>query len=90
MNKSLEIKNRPIEHYMLSIFSLIVQGEQKILLNSYGSVNSKTIDLINLINKIILPNFFDVTIEHDTQKIKLTDESKEYAISSLSATLKIK
>ena len=86
MANILEIKNRPLEHYILSIFSLIASGEKKIYLKSYGSINGKTLDIINIMSKIIVSNKLDVEIKNKVEK----SEPEDYNISVLLATLKIK
>ncbi|MFQ5788661.1 MAG: hypothetical protein ACE5H1_11860, partial [Thermodesulfobacteriota bacterium] len=64
MDSAFVIRHRPFEHYVLSIFSLLLRGETEIRLKSYGKCMSKTVDLINFLNEDILPDMF--SIETDT------------------------
>ena len=41
----IEIRNRPLCHYLLSIYSLFLQGAEEVLLKSHGSINGKNSDI---------------------------------------------
>ena len=61
LTNTIIVKRRPLEHYFLSIFSLILNEEKEIILKSYGSSIGTAIDIVNLLTGKILPNFFNVT-----------------------------
>lgn len=71
MNNIITIKNRPLGHYFLSIFSLILQGEKEIVLKSQGSTNARTIDIANLVSQSIFPNMFQVQVKSLIEEVKI-------------------
>jgi len=82
MDSALVIRHRPFEHYVLSIFSLLLRGEAEIRLKAYGKCISKTVDIINLLNEDLLPETFSV--ETDTA----IEQSNGYKVSTFMATLR--
>jgi DNA-binding protein Alba len=70
MDSAFVIRHRPFEHYILSIFSLLLRGETEIRLKAYGKCISKAVDIINLLNEDLLPEMFlvktDTAIEQSS------------------------
>lgn len=85
MAKPIYIRNRPIEHYLLSIFSLLLQGEKEIVLKSFGSINGRTIDLAYLIKNNILPETFDIDVKCNVEDVSVGDST--YKASSITVIL---
>lgn len=71
-----------MEHYLLCVTSIIARGEKEIVFESMGSANARTIDLANLVAKLILPGEFEV----QPPVIEVRKEGK-YRVSYLSITL---
>lgn len=93
MDSDLEVKSRPIEHYILSIFSLLVQGKEKIRLKAYGRAIGRTIDIVNLLNQRITPDLFDIKLQCKSEKTKIVSGERLIggpSISSIIATLEVK
>jgi len=86
MEDFIIIKNRPIGHYLLSIFSMLLRGKERITLKSYGSCNGKNADLVNLITKTIMPDVFNVDFRNTHESITSIGESFESSV--LTTTLK--
>lgn len=85
------VRNRPLEHYLLSIFSLLSQEEKKIIVKSYGSLNGKNIDMVNLLTEKILPDTFEVEFNNSIEKLKARSPGKSgFKVSKLISTLKVK
>lgn len=82
------IKNRPLGHYLLSLFSLFLSGADEVTLKSHGSLIGKTADLVNLVTQDILPYAFEVTFENSVQDIQSIGSS--FKVSVLGATLKLR
>ena len=74
------IKNRPLEHYFLSIFSLILNEEKEIILESYGSSIGKTTDIVNLLTGKILPNYFNLTLEPSISNINVNNSRNKISV----------
>jgi len=88
MKDFILIRNRPIGHYLLSIFSLLLQDEKEIILKSYGSLNGKNADIANMISKHIMPGIFDVDFQTSCEKVKSINDS--FNCSTLTTVLKRK
>jgi len=84
---ALLIKNRPITHYLLSIFSLFLEGKREISLKSYGSLNGKNADIIHLISEVIIPHAFEVKFQNGIERVSSIDGKVK--ASSLTATLQL-
>jgi len=90
LDKPIIIRNRPLEHYILSVFSLLAQNKKKIFLKAYGSLIAKTADMINLITEEMLPGVFEIESKYAIEKISVGKNGETYKITTLNATLKQK
>ena len=88
MPNIIVIKRRPLEHYFLSIFSLLLNEEKEIILESYGSSIGLAIDIVNLLTGKILPNFFNVTLESSISSVDVNKSRNE--ISVIKIILKVR
>ncbi len=80
----ITIRNRPFEHYLLTIFSVLLRGEKEVILRSCGSVNGKAIDIANFVTNEVFPDIFKTDIKNSI------DERKDVKVSSIEIHLKAK
>ena len=73
MVTEIEIKNKPIYHYILSIFSLMIGGKEKIRLKASGRAIGRTIDMVNLLNTKIIPGVVKISLENKVNKSEIMD-----------------
>ncbi len=88
LSNTIIVKSRPLEHYFLSIFSLILNEEKEIILKSYGSSIGKTIDIVNLLTGKILPNYFNVIMEPSISNIDVGKSRNKISVIKIILTVR--
>lgn len=89
MDKPIIIRNRPLEHYILSVLSLVAQNEKTIILQGNGSLVSKTLDIGNIITENMLPDCFDKEVKHSIENSS-SEINRSLKMSSVKIILKQK
>ncbi len=54
----INIGNQPIEHYLLNIYSMLLTKQKKFYLRAVGKSINHALNLMNILNNEIFPNFF--------------------------------
>lgn len=83
----ISIGNRSLCHYLLSIYSLFLQGVDQVLLKSRGSFNGKNADIANLINEDLMPYTFELDFKNSVEKVQSVGSS--YKASVLTSILRL-
>ena len=84
MKPIINIRNRPLGHYILSVFSFFLSGENEVLLRSHGSLNGKMADITYLVSQTMLPYSFEVGFENSIAEVEYGHKA-----SALTASLKL-
>jgi len=80
MTSQLVIKNRPLEHYILVVFSKIL-NDGEITLKGQGSLISKTVDIANIITDNFLPGELSKKFEDIVEYVQV--DSKKHKVSTV-------